>query len=79
MTRFHRKTPPDADVEEVFSTLYLLGNTIYMKSDFCDAAGADGVIVNCDMCERLSDVLADTFNSAARNQRKSSRRDMSIL
>lgn len=51
--------PPDADVKEVFPTLYLLGNTIYMKSDFCDAAGVDGVIVNVDMYERLSDLLAD--------------------
>ena len=48
--------PPDADVKEVFPTLYLLGNAIYMKSDFCDAAGADGVIVNCDMYEQPSDV-----------------------
>ncbi len=48
--------PPDADVEEVFPTLYLLGNAIYMKSDFCDAAGAEGVVVNCDMYEQPSDV-----------------------
>ena len=48
--------PPDADVEEVFPTLYLLGNAIYMKSDFCDAAGAEGVIVNVDMYEQPSDV-----------------------
>jgi len=41
--------PPDEEVREVFPTLYLLGNTIYMKSDFCDVAGAEGVIVNCDM------------------------------
>lgn len=31
--------PPDADMKRVFPTLYLRGNAIYMKSDFCDAAG----------------------------------------
>jgi len=49
--------PPDADVAEVFPTLYLLGNAIYMKSDFCDAAGAAGVIVNCDMYAPSSKIL----------------------
>jgi len=49
--------PPDADVEEVFPTLYLLGNTIYMRSEYCDAAGADGVIVNCDMYAPSSKIL----------------------
>ncbi|MEA1906375.1 MAG: hypothetical protein U9N12_05405 [Euryarchaeota archaeon] len=48
--------PPDADVAAVFPTLYLLGNAIYMKSDFCDAAGAEGFVVNCDMYEQPSDV-----------------------
>ncbi|RZN40961.1 MAG: hypothetical protein EF813_03050 [Methanosarcinales archaeon] len=50
-------TPPDADVEAVFPTLYLLGNAIYMKSECHDAAGAEGVIVNCDMYEPASKIL----------------------
>jgi hypothetical protein len=49
--------PPDADVKEVFPLLYLLGNTIYMKSDCRDTAGVDGVIVNCDMCAPSSKIL----------------------
>ena len=49
--------PPDADVKEVFPVLYLLGNTIYMKSDCRDAAGVDGVIVNCDMYAPSSKIL----------------------
>ncbi|RLG28717.1 hypothetical protein DRO03_09140 [Methanosarcinales archaeon] len=55
--------PPDADVAEVFPVLYLLGNTIYMKSDCCDAAGMDGVIVNCDMCAPSSEILRLSGNS----------------
>ena len=51
--------PPDIEVKNVFPVLYLLGNTIYMKSDYEDASGVDGTIVNVDMHERLSDVLAD--------------------
>ena len=46
--------PPDADVAEVFPTLYLLGNAIYMKRDFCDAAGG---IVNYDMHAPSSKIL----------------------
>lgn len=49
--------PPDAEVAEVFPVLYLLGNTIYMKSDCRDTAGADGVIVNCDMYAPSSKIL----------------------
>ena len=49
--------PPETDVNQVFPTLYLLGNTIYMKSECCDAAGVDEVIVNCDMYGRMSDVV----------------------
>ena len=49
--------PPDADVKKVFPVLYLLGNTIYMKSDYHDAAGVDGVIVNCDMDIPSSKIL----------------------
>jgi len=49
--------PPDADVAEVFPTLYLLGNAIYMKSDFCDAAGAEGGIVNYDLHAPSSKIL----------------------
>lgn len=56
--------PPDADVAEVFPVLYLLGNTIYMKSDCCDAAGMDGVIVNCDMCAPSSEILRLSGNSS---------------
>jgi len=55
--------PPDADVAEVFPVLYLLGNTIYTKSDCCDAAGMDGVIVNCDMCAPSSEILRLSGNS----------------
>ena len=55
--------PPDADVAEVFPVLYLLGNTIYMKSDCCDAAGMDGAIVNCDMCAPSSEILRLSGNS----------------
>ena len=51
--------PPDADVKEVFPVLYLLGNTIYMKSDCRDAAGVDGVIVNCDMHAPSSKMLCE--------------------
>jgi hypothetical protein len=51
--------PPDAEVTEVFPTLYLLGNTIYMKSDCRDAAGVDGVIVNCDMHAPSSKILCE--------------------
>ncbi|HDN65689.1 MAG TPA: hypothetical protein ENF23_05265 [Methanosarcinales archaeon] len=56
--------PPDADVAEVFPVLYLLGNTIYMKSDCCDAAGMDGAIVNCDMCAPSSEILRLSGNSS---------------
>ena len=56
--------PPDADVKEVFPVLYLLGNTIYMKSDCRDAAGMDGVIVNCDMCAPSSEILRLSGNSS---------------
>ena len=49
--------PPDADVEAIFPTLYLLGNATYMKSDYCDATGAEGVIVNCDMYAAASKIL----------------------
>ena len=49
--------PPDADVKEVFPVLYLLGNTIYMKSDCRDTAGVDGVIFNCDMGTPSSKIL----------------------
>ena len=41
--------PPDIEVKNVFPVLYLLGNTIYMKSDYEDASGVDGTIVNVDM------------------------------
>ena len=54
--------PPDADVAEVFPTLYLLGNAIYMKSDFCDAAGAEGGIVNYDMYERMSELAVSEIS-----------------
>jgi len=49
--------PPDAEVAEAFPVLYLLGNTIYMKSDCRDAAGVDGVIINCDMDTLSSKIL----------------------
>ncbi len=49
--------PPDADVKAVFPVFYLFGNTIYMKSDCRDAAGVDGVIVNCDMHAPSSKIL----------------------
>lgn len=57
--------PPDAEVKKVFPVLYLLGNTIYMKSDCCDTVGVDGVIVNCDMCERMSGVAGVSQRSYA--------------
>lgn len=44
-------------MEEVFPTLYLLGNTIYMKGDCWGVSGVDGVIVNVDMHGRMSDVV----------------------
>ena len=38
--------PPGVEVKEVFPTLYLLGNMIYMKSNFCDAAGWAGLLLS---------------------------------
>jgi hypothetical protein len=40
---------PSLEMFEIFPTLYLLGNTVYFKSDCKDTTGLDRVILNAEM------------------------------
>lgn len=51
---------PSPEMLEVYPVLYLLGNTVYFKSDCVDTAGLERVVMNADMydIDTLSGMIA---------------------
>ncbi len=55
---------PDQKMKEIFPTLYLLGNIIFMKSECREFQGLERIVINADMYEldRLQHIVENMKN-----------------